>query len=169
MRGVEGSLEFSRKFIRFGSVTRPLPVNMLVPFSLGFRSPLLLNNFETSQPWPPAAGQESLWDSSYISPKIKMRTKGMAGSLYWTLTSVHFLSRYCCTPIKCLTADSGWQKLIQGDIKSQFIWFTIYYLYLYYSAVCRYRLWWLKNVTFGLLSCVSPGYVYALWRLDTTC
>ena len=122
--GVEGRLEYCRKFIRFGSVTRPLPVNMLVPFSLGFRSPLLLNNFETSQPWPPAAGQESLWDTSYISPKIKMRTKGMAGSLYWTLTSVHFLSRYCCTPIKCLTADSGWQKLIQGDIKSQFIWFT---------------------------------------------
>ena len=72
-----GGLEYCRKFIRSGSVTRPLPVNMLVPFSFGCRSPLPFNNCETSQPWAPAAVQGSLWDTSYISPKIIMRTKGI--------------------------------------------------------------------------------------------
>ena len=113
MRG----LEYCRKFIRFGSVTRPLPVNMLVPFSFGFRSPLPLNNFETSQPWAPDALQESLWGTSYISPKIIMRTKGIAGSRcqHHYTEPWHPFTSYRVTAVHPLNA---WQLIV--DDKSWF-------------------------------------------------
>ena len=90
-------------------------------------------------------------------------------------------SSHCsCCIVHWRGSHTFWIQLIIDKIiaedefsrKQSYCWdkWSICALSLYligYSAVCRYKLWWLKNVTFGLLSCVSPGYVYASWRLDT--